>query len=37
MMAEAREGMRRSGIRTLEDADRFLAQVRAERRAKGKR
>lgn len=37
MVAEARQGMRRSGIRTQGDADRFLAQVRTERRAKGKR
>lgn len=37
MITEARRGMRRAGLRTQADADRWLAQVRAERRAKGKR
>jgi len=37
MIVEARQGMRRAGLRTKADADRFLDRVRAERRAKGKR
>jgi excisionase family DNA binding protein len=37
MVAEARQGMRRAGVRTQADAERFLAQVRAGRRARGKR
>jgi excisionase family DNA binding protein len=37
MMAEARKGMRRAGIRTRAEADQFLCQIRVDRRAKGKR
>ncbi len=37
MIAETRRGMRRAGVRSKADADRLLAQVRAERRARGKR
>ena len=37
MILEARQGMRRAGIRKPADAERWLARIRAERRAKGKR
>lgn len=37
MITDARQGMRRAGVRTRVDADRWLSQVRTERRSKGQR